>query len=445
MVVFSDKDSDTSEDKLNSPRVLLSRVSRVEEKDANVNLEVLSDRSKSPMIPTNFPNGCGRRGISRDFNPNLVTPERRVHIVLVAAAYAQARNKVAKNKRGSGRPRKANSDDPWGGGLSPSAKAFTYQPLKLSPRSVQNRNSIKSKSNTADKRTNKKDESQAQGKNKQVKRAGSVDDFEVKIVPKFPTDGSAPRTFRNQAEVESDDEPEDSNRKRRGRPKKYAYVSIINPDLIQKKVEGREAIISPKTTASKKVTIITVSPVKSEITSDKTDDAKVRRSLPNETRDFPKTERRSLLRKGRTLQEETSGKLLSQMNKHKVPTEDGSIPSHKLLKSKVFKEAPAYDAPLIRDADAELRAVTVHKIVPAHVLKSAPLTEYKLSRRDIRIKPCTVGLTQLEVSPEEALNRLFVIEALLKKQKGKRTAQAATWKARAKVTQEQVEKVRPLV
>ena len=332
------------------------------------------------------------------------------------------------------------------GGLSPSAKAFTYQPPKLSPRSVQNRDSIKTKSSTADKRTNKKDESQSQGKNKQVKREGSVDDLEVKIVPKFPTDGSAPRTFRNQVEVESDDETDDGGQKRRGRPKKYTYVSILNPDLIQRKVE-EQVVISRKTSASKKVTIVANSPVKSEITSDKTDTGKaVRRSLPNETKDFPKKDRRNLpglSTKGRKIKEDPDGKLVSPMNKHKMPKEDGSIPSHKLLKSKIFKEEPAYDAPLIRDIDAEYRAVTVHNIVPTHVLKATSFTGYKLSSTDIRTKPCKVVLTQLEVSPEEALNRLFVIEALLKKQKGKRTAKAATWKARAKVTQEQAEKVRP--
>ena len=447
MIVFSDKDSDTSENKLGgSPRVLLSRVPKAEDKDASAELESQSERSKSPMISCDIPYGCGRRGISKDLNPNLVTPKRRVHIVLVAAALAQARIKVAKSRRGSGRARKANSDDPWAGGLSPSAKAFTYQPPKLSPRSGQNRNSIKIKSSTADKRANKKDESQSQGKNKQVKREGSVNDLEVKIVPKFPTDGSAPRTFRNQAEVESDDETDDGSRKRRGRPKKYTYVSILNPDLIQKKIEG-QAVISPKTSASKKVTIIANSPVKNEITSDKTDTGKVvRRSLPNETKDFPKKDRKSLpglSTKGRTVKEDPNGKLVSQMNKHKMPKEDGSIPSHKLLKSKIFKETPAYDAPLIRDVDAEYRAVTVQNVVPTHVIKATSLTGYKLSSTDIRTKPCKVVLTQLEVSPEEALNRLFVIEALLKKQKGKRTAKAATWKARAKVTQEQAEKVRP--
>ena len=426
--------------------MLLSRVSRAAEKDANGELKDQSDSSKSPMMSCDIPYGCGRRGISKDLNPNLVTLGRRIHIVLVAAALAQARIKVAKNKRGSGRPRKANSDDPWAGGLSPSAKAFTYQPPKQSPRSVQNRDSIKTKSSTADKRTNKKDESQAQGKIKQIKREPNAEDLEVKIVPKFPTDGSAPRTFRNHVEVESEDETDGENRKRRGRPKKYTYVSILNPDLIQKKVEG-EVVISPKTTASKKVTIITTSPVKTEITSDKTDTAKVRRSLPNETKDLPKRDRRSLpgfSTKGRTLKADANGKLVSQMNKEKMLKEDGSIPSHKLLKSKVFKQASAHDAPLIKDVDAEHRAVTVQRIVPAHVLKATPLAGYKLSKKDIRIKPCEVVLTQLEVSPEEALNRLFLIEALLKKQKGKRTAKAATLKARAKVTQEQVEKVRPL-
>ena len=430
---------------MRSPRILLSRVS----KDANGEVESQSDGSKSPMISCDIPYGCGRRGISKDLNPNLVTPGRRIHIVLVAAALAQARIKVAKNKRGSGRPRRANSDDPWAGGLSPSAKAFTYQPPKLSPRSVQNRDSIKTKSSTADKRTNKKekDESQAQGKNRQVKREVNAEDLEVKIVPKFPTDGSALRTLCNQVEFESEDETERENRKRRGRPKKYTYVSILNPDIIPRKVEG-EVVVSPKTSASKKVTIITNSPVKTEITSDKTDPAKVRRSLPNESKDLPKRDRRSLpgfSTKGRTLKEEANGKLISQMNKqHKMPTEDGSVPSHKLLKSKALKRAPAQDAPLITDVDAEYRAVTVQKTVPAHVLKSTSLTGYKLGSKDVRIKPCEVVLTQLEVSPEEALNRLFLIEALLKKQKGKRTAKAATLKARAKVTQEQVEKVRPL-
>ena len=426
--------------------MLLSRVPKAADKDANGELEGQSDSSKSP-ISCDIPYGCGRRGISKDLNPNLVTPGRRIHIVLVAAALTQARIKVTKNKRGSGRPRKANSDDPWAGGLSPSAKAFTYQPPKQSPRSVQNRDSIKAKSSTADKRTNKKDDSQAPGKSKQIKREPNAEDLEVKIVPKFPTDGSAPRTFRNQVEVESEDETEGENRKRRGRPKKYTYVSILNPDLIQRKVEG-EVVISPKTAASKKVTIITTSPVKTEITNGKTDTAKVRRSLPNETKDLPKRDRRSLpgfSTKGRTLKEDANGKLVSQMNKqHKMPTADGSIPSHKLLKSKVFKQASALDAPLIKDVDAEHRAVTVQKIVPAHVLKATPLTRYKLSSKNIRVKPCEVVLTQLEVSPEEALNRLFLIEALLKKQKGKRTAKAATLKARAKVTQEQVEKVRPL-
>ena len=303
--------------------MLLSRVPKAAEKDANGELEGQSDSSKSPIISCDIPYGCGRRGISKDLNPNLVTPGRRIHIVLVAAALTQARIKVTKNKRGSGRPRKANSDDPWAGGLSPSAKAFTYQPPKQSPRSVQNRDSIKAKSSTADKRTMKKGESQAQGKNKQIKREVNAEDLEVKIVPKFPTDGSAPRTFRNQVEVESEDETEGENQKRRGRPKKYTYVSILNPDLIQRKVEG-EVVISPKTAASKKVTIITTSPVKTEITSDKTDTAKGRRSLPNETKDLSKRDRRSLPglpTKGRTLKEVANGKLVSQMNKqHKMPT-----------------------------------------------------------------------------------------------------------------------------
>ena len=89
------------------------------------------------------------------------------------------------------------------------------------------------------------------------------------------------------------------------------------------------------------------------------------------------------------------------------------------------------------------RAVTVHKVIPAHLLKPVSLTGYKMSARNVRITPSKVVLTKLEVSPEEALNRLLVIEALLKAQKGGKKAAAVArvagkvGKGRGKVKQEQ--------
>ena len=357
-----------------------------------------------------YPYGCGRRGISKDFNPHLVTIDRRVHIVLVSAGVMQARAKVAKNRRSRGRPQKSNSDDPWAGGLSPSAKAFTMIP-KLSPRSVQCRESI---NRSADKRINRKDDKT------KAKQEDNGLDLEVKIVPKFPTDGVSPRTFRNQVDIESDDDTGSLNgKKRRGRPKKYLTVLSTNSD--DRKLDG-EVIISPKASSSKKVTIVTTSPVKLEVN----DVSKGRRSVSG------------FSSKRDTLSKDSKGDSVNKM-----PKEDGSRPSRKLLKSKFFKEAPAYHSPLIKPIDPEYRAVTVQKVIPAHILNAASRTGFKLSNRNLKIKPSKVVLTKLEVSPEEALNRLFLIEALLKAQKGKRTAKAATLKAREKVKQEQVDKVRP--
>ena len=413
--------------------------------------------------------GCGRRGASKFHNSNVITGERRIHIAIVAAALIQARTKVAKSKRSSGRPRKSHSDDPWAGGLSPSAKAFTMLQLpKLSsPRSVQNRNSIK-RDNFADRRVrNETDKDESQGK---VVKREENSELEVKIVPKFPIEGSASRTFRSPSHAESDDDLEslDLNnepRRRRGRPRKS--FPVIKRDRDGSNVE---VVISPKAIPAKKVTIMdnstATSPVKGEdhyrsspvnkgrIRFPKEPkDAQVRdrKSIPasfsvrNSTKGTPELARKELPKRG-GVKGEAKEKSVSPVGKGTGrfrKKNDGSQPSRKLLKSKVFKEAPAYDTPLIRDVEMGHRAVTVHKVIPAHLLKPVSLIGYKMSTRNIKITPSKVVLTKLEVSPEEALNRLLVIEALLKAQKGGKKAAAVARavgkvsKGRGKVKQEQ--------
>ena len=468
--MFSEKDAEKSDLGLTSPRIVLSRVKKPSQKvTAGDNKGQHIEESKSSVHSSDVPVGCGRRGASKFSDSNVITAQRRIHIALVAAALIQARSRVAKNKRSSGRPKKVHSDDPWGGGLSPSAKAFTMVQLTKfsSPRSVQNRDSIKSEY-SADKRAKKgTDKDDGQGKTK-VKREDNTD-LEVKIVPKFPIEGSASRTFRSPSHAESDENVENVDlnepRRRRGRPKKSFPVIDRN-----KEGNNGEVVISRKAIPVKKVTIIDGSatgPVKVD------QDSKVgfpkggRRSLPNEPKEIAKRDRRSLpashtvqnnaksiaehqrkeLSKRASSRGETKEKSISVGKGSTVKsgkTNDGSRPSKRLLKSRVFKEAAAYDAPLIRDVETGHRAVTVHKVIPAHLLKPVSLTGYKISTRYVKITPSKVVLTKLEVSPEEALNRLLVIEALLKAQKGGRKAVAGTGKVsgktgkgRAKVKQEQ--------
>ena len=364
---------------------------------------------------------------------------------------------------------------------------MVQSPKFSSPRSVQNRDSIKSET-SADKRAKKgTDKDDGQGKTKLVKRDENAD-LEVQIVPKFPIEGSASRTFRSPSYAESDDDVKrmDLNepRRRRGRPKKS--FPVIDRD---KDGNSGEVVISPKAIRVKKVTIMDGSAagaVKIDQDSKSSDKGSVpkggRRSLPNEPKEIAKRDRRSLpashtvqnnaestaehlpashtvqnnaestaehqkkeLSKRTSSRGETKEKSASKGSTVKsAKTNDGSRPSNRLLKSRVFKEASAYDAPLIRDVETGHRAVTVHKVIPAHLLKPVSLTGYKISTRNIKITPSKVVLTKLEVSPEEALNRLLVIEALLRAQKGGKKAvvgtgkvSGKTGKGRAKVKQEQ--------
>ncbi len=226
--------------------------------------------------------GCGRHGLRRKRPGHVIkTAVHRFPITAVEAFWQQAKDQVTKTKRTKGRHghrgRAQPNDD---GRMSPSAKAFAmFSPKTFTPTPPRVPNS--SKRTPSGKGGGGGGKGKQKSKRDDVSDDVTVDDLEVKIVPKFPTDGNASRaafrrssssTSRNQATTaadasDDDDESVDSlggrdvtrKRRPRGRPRKS--FPILDPEKSEE-TDDTESNASFKVTSAasssngKKVTIV---------------------------------------------------------------------------------------------------------------------------------------------------------------------------------------------
>ncbi len=162
--------------------------------------ENLSRYKKRKTLPKcDAPVGRGRHGTIRKHPKHVISLHRRIHHVLIDVQRQQAKDIVSKARKVKGRTSlKGKGEEPESGRVSPSAKQFA---MIFSPKTASRK---------------------------------PAEDLEVKIVPKFVTEGAgAPPTLRRSVTNESDDESVDSvtgeTRKRRGRPKKT--FPILDKDL----------------------------------------------------------------------------------------------------------------------------------------------------------------------------------------------------------------------